>query len=238
MDTEKNNYDVKKILKYNGKFILICNIILTICIVMSLLLVNVTDSLSLIFAGIFVFHMLIFLIIDIVNRLRSKIALKKYNLNEIKEELENDNTRKLDGVETYLTDNYIVSNATVIRITKYEDIEWAYLYIYSHNSGITYTPVNMTFNNKIRRYPIAAYLKNGKGNRVILAVVKNDKQLKEVYSAISKKNKKVLKGYTKENIKEYEKINKIFRIENKIDNILPWGVFILIIIGAIYYYFF
>lgn len=233
MDTEKNNYDVKKILKYNGKFILICNIILTICIVISLLLVNVTDSLSLVFTWVFGFYLLIFLIIDIANRFRSMIALKKYNLNEIKEELASDSTRKLDGVETYLTENYIVSKGIIIRITKYEDIKWAYLYIY--HRGMRYTPVNMIFNFKS---PVAAYLKNGCGNRVILAVVKNDKQLKEVYSAISKKNKKVLKGYTKETIKEYEKINKIFRIENKIYNILPWGVFILIIIGAIYYYFF
>ena len=94
MDTEKNNYDVKKILKYNGKFILICNVILIICTIISLLLVNVTDSLSLVFTWVFGFHLLIFLIIDIVNRLRSMIALKKYNLNEIKEELASDSTRK------------------------------------------------------------------------------------------------------------------------------------------------
>lgn len=230
--------NVDKILKHNGKFILICNIILILCIIISLLLVNATDSLSLVFTWVFGFHLLIFLIIDIVNRIRSNIALKKYNLNEIKEELASDSTRKLDGVETYLTENYIISNATVIRITKYEDIKWAYLYIYSSSRGIIYTPVNMTFNSKIRKYPIAAYLKNGNGMRVILAVVKNDKQLKEVYSVITKKNKKVLKGYTKENIKEYAKNDKIFRIENKINNILPWGILIIMMIGAIYVIFF
>lgn len=101
---------------------------------------------------------------------------------------------------TYLTENYIVSNTKVIRIIKYEDIKWVYLYIYSSRRGIRYTPVNMTFNHK---YPVAAHLKNGK--RVILGAVKNDRQLNEIYNAISKKNKKVLKGYTKENIKEYIK---------------------------------
>lgn len=227
--------NVDKILKHNGKFILICNIILILCIIISLLLVDVTDSVSLIIAIDLCMMLAVGIVIDIVNRIRSKIALKKYNLNEIKEELASDSARKLDGVETYLTENYIVGNATVIRITKYEDIKWAYLYIYSPNKGITYTPVNMTFNHK---YPIAAYLKNGNGNRVILAVVKNDKQLKEVYSAISKKNKKVLKGYTKENIKEYAKNDKIFRIENKINNILPWGILIIMMIGAIYVIFF
>ena len=41
-----------------------------------------------------------------------------------------------------------------------------------------------------------------------------------------------------ENIKEYAKNDKIFRIENKINNILPWGILIIMMIGAIYYYFF
>ena len=230
--------NVDKILKHNGKFILICNIILILCIIISLLLVDVTDSVSLIIAIDLGMMLAVGIVIDIVNRIRSIIALKKYNLNEIKEELASDSTRKLDGVETYLTENYIVSNATVIRITKYEDIKWAYLYIYSSSRGIIYTPVNMTFNNKIGKYPIAAYLKNGNGMRVILAVVKNDKQLKEVYSAITKKNKKVLKGYTKENIEKYEKIDKIFRIENKIRKILLGGFLITMMIGAIYVIFF
>ena len=238
MDIEKNNYDVNKILKYNGKFLLICNVILTICIVISLLLMNVTDSVAFIIAIALGMMLVVGIVIDIANRFRSMIALKKYNLNEIKDELASDSAKKLDGLETYLTENYIVSNATVIRITKYEDIEWAFLYIDSRSRGILYTPVNMTFNNKIRKYPIAAYLKNGNGNRVNLAVVKNDKQLKEIYSAISKKNKKVLKGYTEENIKKYEKINKIFRIENKIKRILVYMCFILLIIGAIYVIFF
>ena len=230
--------NVDKILKHNGKIILICNIILILCIIISLLLVDVTDSVSLIIAIDFGMMLVVGIVIDIVNRIRSMIALKKYNLNEIKEELASDSTRKLDGVETYLTENYIVSNATVIRITKYEDIKWAYLYIYSSSRGIIYTPVNMIFNNKIKKYPVAAYLKNGNGMRVILAVVKNDKQLKEVYSAITKKNKKVLKGYTEENIKKYEKINKIFRVENIIGKILLWGLLIIMMIGAIYVIFF
>ena len=238
MDIEKNNYDVNKILKYNGKFLLICNIILTICIVISLLLVNVTDSVAFIIAIALGMMLVVGIVIDIANRFRSMIALKKYNINEIKDELASDSAKKLDGVEIYLTENYIVSNSTVIHITKYEDIEWAFLYIYSRSRGILYTPVNMTFNNKIIGYPIAAYLKNGNGNRVNLAVVKNDKQLKEIYSAISKKNKKVLKGYTERNIKKYEKINKIFRIENKIKRILVYMCFILLIIGAIYVIFF
>ena len=230
--------NVDKILKHNGKFILICNIILILCIIISLLLVDVTDNVSLIIAIDLGMMLAVGIVIDIVNRIRSIIALKKYNLNEIKEELASDSTRKLDGVETYLTENYIVSNATVIRITKYEDIKWAYLYIYLSSRGIIYTPVNMTFNNKIGKYPIAAYLKNGNGMRVILAVVKNDNQLKEVYSAITKKNKKVLKGYTKENIEKYEKIDKIFRIENKIGKILLGGFLISMMIGAIYVIFF
>ena len=62
----------------------------------------------------------------------------------------------------------------------------------------------MSFNSKIKKYAIAAHLKNGIGDRVIIARVKNDKQLKEIYSRISKKRKKALKGYTEENATVYK----------------------------------
>ena len=233
MDTEKNNYDVDKILKYNGKFILICNVILIICTIISLLLVKVTDSLSLILAGVFVFYMLIFLIIDIANRLRSKIALKKYNLDEIKKELANAKTRKIDGIETYLTENYIVTNAKVIRITKYKDIAWTYL---DKPLGMVHQKAMIGVAYKIGGTPVIAYSKDGK--KVVIALVKKEEQLKELYGAILSNNKKVLIGDTYENHKAYEKINKNFRIGNKIDSIFVCILFILIIIGAIYYYFF
>ena len=233
MDTEKNNYDVKKILKYNGKLILICNVILIICTIISLLLVKVTDSLSLILAGVFVFYMLIFLIIDIANRLRSKIALKKYNLDEIKKELANAKTRKIDGIETYLTENYIVTNAKVIRITKYKDIAWTYL---DKPLGMVHQKAMIGVAYKIGGTPVIAYSKDGK--KVVIALVKKEEQLKELYGAILSNNKKVLIGDTYENHKAYEKINKNFRIGNKIGSIFVCILFILIIIGAIYYYFF
>lgn len=228
MDTEKNNYDVKKILKYNGKFILICNIILTICIVISLLLVKVTDSLSLIMAGVFAFLLLIFLVIDVANHLESKMVLKKYNLDEIKEELTNAKTRKIDGIETYLTENYIVTNAKVIRITKYKDIAWTYP---AKSLGMVHQKVMIGVAYKIGGTPVTAYLKDGK--QVIIALVKEEEQLKELYSAILSNNKKVLIGDTFENHKAYEKINKKFKMKNKINGIFICIFLILIIIGAI-----
>ena len=234
MEQEKNNLDADKILKYKGKYILIQNLILVVCIVISILLVNVTDSISLIFAINFGLLLVIGIVIDIVRRLWRKIVFKKYDIHEIKEELSNVKAKKLDGVETYLTENYIVCNEMLIRITKYADIEWAYLYI-AYRSGTQYTPVNMSFNSKIKKYAIAAHLKNGIGDRVIIARVKNDKQLKEIYSRILKKRKKALKGYTEENIKKYEKINKIYRIENKFRFILAWGAIIISIIGGVIY---
>lgn len=233
MDTEKNNYDVEKILKYNGKFIVICNIILTICIVISLLLVKVTDSLSLIMAGVFVFLLLIFLVIDVANRLESKITLKKYNFDEVKKELSNAKTIKIDGIETYLTENYIVTNAKVIRITKYKDIAWTYPH---QPSGMVAQKGTIGLAYKIGGTPVTAYLKNGK--QVVIALVKNEEQLKEIYGAISSNNKKVLIGDTYENHKAYEKVNKNFKMKNKLKGIFICILFTLIIIGAIYYYFF
>ena len=55
---------------------------------------DVTDSVSLIIAIDLGMMLAVGIVIDIVNRIRSIIALKKYNLNEIKEELASDSTRK------------------------------------------------------------------------------------------------------------------------------------------------
>ncbi len=233
MDAERNNYDVDKILKYNGKFILICNVILIICTMVSLLLVEVTDSLSIIFAGVFGFWLLIFLVIDISNRIESKIALKKYNIDEIKEELLNAKTRKIDGIETYLTENYIVTNAKVIRITKYKDIVWTYP---AKTVGTVSQKSMIGIAYQIGGTPVVAYSKEGK--QVVIALVKNEEQLKEIYSAISSKNKRVLRGDTYENHKAYENINRNFKIKNKITGIFIGILFILIIVGAIYVNFF
>ena len=127
MDIETNEYNGDKILKYNGKFILIYNAILILCIIISLILIPVTDSLSIIFTFVFGVWLLVFFFIDMVNRISSQMMLKKYDTDELRKELSNTTTKKISGIETYLTDNYIISNSKKIRIVRYQDIVWTYI---------------------------------------------------------------------------------------------------------------
>ena len=58
--------DVDKILKYNGKFILKCNLILLACVIICLIFMSMTDGLSAVIAGVFGVWLLVFVIIDII----------------------------------------------------------------------------------------------------------------------------------------------------------------------------
>lgn len=203
MEQEKNNFDIDKILKYNGEFIFKCNMVLVLGITVSLILLPVTDSLSIVLSGVFAFYLLIFATIDIANRIESKWALRKYDIEVVKKELSNISTKKFDGIEIYLTDNYIVSNAKVIRITKYQDIAWVYA---SEPLGRVSQNVAISIAYRLGGTPVVAYSKEGK--KLVIALVKNEEQLKEIYSAISRKNKKVLRGNTIQNRKVYQNIKK------------------------------
>lgn len=222
-------YNVKNILKYNGKFILKCNLILLICIIICLILIPMTDGLSVVIAGVFGIWLLIFTIIDIGNRIVSGISLRKYDLNEIKKELLEPSTRKIDGIDTYLTDNYIVSNSKTIKITKYSDIVWTYL---ARPIGTVNQQVIIGTAYRLGGTPIVSHLKNGK--QVTIAVVKTSNQSNKIFTEITNKNKEVLVGKTPENIRKYENINKKFKIKSKISTIMLIALFLLIIIGVIY----
>lgn len=222
-------YNVKNILKYNGKFILKCNLILLICIIICLILIPMTDGLSVLIAGVFGIWLLIFIIIDIGNRIVSGISLRKYDLNEIKKELLEPSTRKIDGIDTYLTDNYIVSNSKTIKITKYSDMVWTYL---ARPIGTVNQQVIIGTAYRLGGTPIVSHLKNGK--QVTIAVVKTSNQSNKIFTEITNKNKEVLVGKTPENIRKYENINKKFKIKSKISTIMLIALFLLIIIGVIY----
>lgn len=221
--------DVDKILKYNGKFILKCNLILLACVIICLIFMSMTDGLSAVIAGVFGVWLLVFVIIDIINRILSYFALRKYDLNEIKKELLHNKTRKIDGIETYLTDNYIVSNSKTIKITKYSDIIWTYL---ARPMGTVAQQGAVGTAYRLGGTPVVAHLKNGK--QVTIALVKNPNQLNKIFTKITNKNSEVLVGETPENIKKYENINKNFKIKNKISAIMLIVLFLLIIVGFIY----
>lgn len=224
-----NEYDINKILRYNNKLILISILILSACTIISLTLMPFTDGLSIIFSFIFGSWLLVFVIIDIVNRVISNNALKKYNIDEVKKELSSLKTEKLEELEVYLTENYIISNCKKVCITKYSDIVWTYLIT---PSGRVVQKEAIAISHKFSGTPIRAHLKNGK--QTIIAIIKNNEQLNKIFNKILTVNNNVLIGYTISNIKSYENVNKKFKTKNKMNSIVLIIIIMLLIVGYIY----
>lgn len=222
--------DPEKILKYNGKFATYCILSCLVIIIISLLLIPFTDSVSLIIAIVSVIPLAMFLIIDVINRIKTYKALKNNDIKILNSELEN--AIKLKDIEVYLTDNYIICNMAFLSITKYTDIDWIYLDIFK---GRVQQKALVSQAQKISGVPLVAYVKKGKKVRV--ANAKTNQNLNMILGFVFKNNNKALIGYDYDNIKKYEKINSKLKNKNFIESILLYTFLVLIFIGIVYYNF-
>lgn len=228
---KEENIDKEYVLKYNGKFTTYCIWALVVGLVISLLLMQFSKGLlTIIIFMCCSIYLPFFIVIDIVNRIKTNNALNKYNINEIKEELNKENVIKLDDIDTYLTDNYIISNSKYIKITKYDEIQWIYQ---ERPVGRVVQQGMVTSAYKFGGTPLVAYLKDGK--KVVVALVKNTEHINMIFGQILKKYNKALIGNTYENIKKYEKMSKKFKRKNNINTIIMYFTFIFIIILGIVY---
>ena len=225
----KENINPEEVLKYKNKFIKFSILILLILIAICILLIKISDSLSLILACMLGIWAIIFGIIDIINRIKTKKALSKYDINEIKKELLGKNVKKLKGIEIYLTKNYIISNSKYLKITRYDEIDWIYL---SKAGGTVSQQAIINTAYKYGGKPLVAYLKNGKF--VNVALVKNTEHINVIFSEVNQKNKNALIGNSEENIKKYTNINKKYNNKLNLDKIIAYSIIILIIIALIY----
>ena len=229
---DKENINPEEVLKYNNKHIKISILILLVLIIVCILLIKISDSLSLILAFMLGIYAILFIILDIINRIKTKKALSKYDINELREELLGKEVKKLKGIETYLTNNYIISNSKYLKITRYDEIDWIYL---SRARGTASQQAITNIAYKYGGTPLVAYLKDGKF--VNVALVKNAGHINAIFNKVSEKNKNSLIGNSEENIKKYADINKRYNIKLKSDKIIAYSIIILIIIAFIYYLF-
>lgn len=219
--TEKNNLkeesEVKKILTFNSKNKpLILLFVLTIA---SLILIPFTDSLSLLLTGAFAIYTLILLGIHITNRIKSINVVNKYGFDELKKELLSNNTIKVEGINTYLTEKYIISNHQKVVIIEYKDISWIYPTRIRGRNSIT-AHISAYLANRMTGTPLRAHLKNGKS--LISAITNNRKQVQIIFNRIHQKNNQVLIGYNKDNMKKYEKVCPKYK------NKKIWGILLVI----------
>lgn len=224
-----NNDEINKVLKYNNGLMIKLYLISLACIIISLVLIPITGGLSIAVAFAIAPWLIIFVCIDIMNRIISYNEVKKYNIDELKNELLDAKTTKIAGTETYLTENYIISNSKTIKITRYDDIVWTYA---GAATGNVKQRNYISIAYSIGGTPILARLKSGKEK--VITLLKSTEQLNKLFKKITSKNNDVLIGNSPENIKKYENINKKFKIKNKIGDIAMIILFIIVIIGIIY----
>lgn len=224
--------DKEKILKIN-KNQFIPTLIFLVFVIIFLILAFCLNSIFIIALVVSAVWTLFFLVFNIINMIIAHNSLKRYDINEVKMELNSNDVIKLRGINAYLTKNYIISNDTSVRIVKYSDILW--IYNTKIGNGIR---GNASIHPGVSRLAIEAYLKNGKRVTVINKVINYYSIKDELEDKVRQKNKEALIGYNIENVANYKEINKKYKILSEISDFSVIVFFVIIIIVAIVFMFF
>lgn len=145
----------------------------------------------------------IFLIISISQITKLKSTLKKYDAEELKEELNNINIDEYKKQAIYLTNKYVISTINGLDVFEYSDILWLY-------------------NEKRRQNGIVigiwimACTKNNK--KIQIASANKEDILIEIMTKIKEKNQDILIGFTRENSKQYKERVKNIKMEKTNEN--------------------
>lgn len=142
---------------------------------------------------------LVFVIIYTSQLIRLKSTLKKYNIEELKEELSNCNIDEYKKQNVYLTNKYVISTINGLDVFEYKDILWIYNEKRKQN-GI------------LLGVWIIACTKDKK--KIQIASAKKDDILIQIMSRIKEKNQDMLVGFTSDNVKQYKELTKKEKIEN------------------------
>lgn len=135
----------------------------------------------------------IFLIIYVSQTTKLKSTLRKYDIEELKEDLNRNDTISYKKQSVYLTNKYIISTINGLDVFEYKDILWVYNEKRRQN-GVSLGVWLMvcTSNNK----------------RIQIARASKDDILIEIMAKIKEKNQDILVGFTGENNKQYKELIK------------------------------
>jgi hypothetical protein len=157
------------------------------------------------FAGMFICFTVPFLIAIVFIESKIKRILKKLPPEETKlisDEIEREDTIIFEKANIFLTKNYVISLGKSLDITKYCNIVWVYHTDLRQNGILSNRYINIITNEfKDRSIPTIPF---GKSKNIHL----------EIMDIISKKNSKILIGYTDENVQRMKEVKKEFK-QNK-----------------------
>lgn len=140
----------------------------------------------------------IFLIIYISQATKIKSTLKKYDVEDLKDELNNCDMNEYKKQSIYLTNKYIISTLNGLDAFEYKDILWIYNEKRKQNGvSLGVWLIVCTADRK----------------RIQVARAQKDDILIEIMTKIKEKNQDILVGFTGDNNKQYKELTK----KNKIN---------------------
>lgn len=135
----------------------------------------------------------IFLIIYISKATKIKSTLKKYDIEDLKDELSNCDMNEYKKQSVYLTNKYLISTLNGLDVFEYKDILWIYNEKRKQN-GISLGVWLMVCTADKKRIQVASAQK--------------DDILIEIMTKIKEKNQDILVGFTGDNNKQYKELTK------------------------------
>ena len=154
----------------------------------------INSSIFLVTAGIMLYIISLILFIKYIYIvIQNKKLIKNIGLERIEKELTSKRTVYFKNIKLYLTNNYIMTKHYRFKVVSYKELIW----IYNEKDH---------YNGILTNYSLIGYLKNNK--KIVIATTYDENDLIKIMKKIEKKNKDVLVGYSKENIKKYKKIIK------------------------------
>ncbi|MBR0418990.1 MAG: hypothetical protein IJI66_07455 [Erysipelotrichaceae bacterium] len=148
------------------------------------------------------------LILFFVDRANHRSYEQYLHDEELKAELESEDTRVFENMKLALTDNHVVSFNGALKVLDYSDIFWAYLTKHRTNGIADYNFLNLCTRDG-KQIICGNGNTFGKKNRTATASNHD-----EILSIIKEKNPDVLLGYDQENINAYSELVKANKENN------------------------
>lgn len=136
---------------------------------------------------------LVCFIIYVSKAIRIKTTLKKYSIDELKEELSTCDINEFKKQSVYLTNKYVISTLNGLDVFEYKDILWTY------NEKRRQNGVSLGY------WIIACTESKAK---IQIAYAKKDDILIQIMSRIKEKNQNMLVGFTPDNINQYKELTR------------------------------
>ncbi len=130
----------------------------------------------------------IFVIGHITSEIRYQKVVRKYNMDELRQELMEADCTKYDKLKIYFTRNYFISNYLGLTAIPYTDLVWVYNERWNRNGLYAGTY-------------LLVYTRDKEKQRITFS--KDEEQLIAIMNELIQRNNQIMVGYTKENAAQY-----------------------------------